>query len=314
MTLSENGSQPFETEETTPLPKPASTAASRNRTASAPRARRQTPRSQTHRAGTPDAQATTQLWERYRAARDANDEVAMERWRNELMERYLPLVRGAAERLLRTLPNSIELDDLVSAGLFGLMDAIRGFDPSRGIKFATYCSSRVRGSILDQLRAEDWVPRLVRRRAGAIDRANERLISRFGREPNHMELARELDVDHMKLARQLQNDGVRSMHSLSGKWDEDDQEGTAGYGDLLEDANAECPLGTARHQDMLDELTRSLSDRDRFIITQYYEEGRTLREIGEKLDLTESRVCQIHANVMDHLRVRFGARQQTLLM
>ena len=117
-----------------------------------------------------------------------------------------------------------------------------------------------------------------------------------------------------KLARQLQNDGVRSMHSLSGKWDEDDQEGTAGYGDLLEDANAECPLGTARHQDMLDELTRSLSDRDRFIITQYYEEGRTLREIGEKLDLTESRVCQIHANVMDHLRVRFGARQQTLLM
>lgn len=278
------------------------------------RPRRTTPGAETQRGRGPGAAAADELWQRYARARAADDAREIERARNALMERYLPLVRGAAERLQRTLPNSVELDDLVSAGLFGLMDAIRGFDASRGIKFATYCSSRVRGSILDQLRSEDWVPRLVRRRSAAVDRATDRLVSCFGREPNHMELAGELEVDPLQLSRDLVNGGVRSLHSLSGGSCEGGEEAGACHGDVLEDRRAESPALATAHRDMLDELTRSLSDRDRFIVTEYYEAGRTLREIGEVLNLTESRVCQIHANVMGHLRVRFGARQQTLLM
>src|SRR5262245_2793974 len=116
---------------------------------------------------------TEEIWERYRKARAGGAKKAedLEDLRNALMERHYPLVRYIAERLLQTLPKSIELDDLVSAGLFGLMDAIRGFDASRGIKFKTYCSTRIRGAILDQLRSQDWVPRLVRLTASRIERA-----------------------------------------------------------------------------------------------------------------------------------------------
>ena len=259
----------------------------------------------------PDRAATHARWERFEAARASGETLQIERLRNELVERYMPLVRGSAERLLRTLPNSVDLEDLVSAGVFGLMDAIRGFDTRRGIKFATYCSSRVRGSILDQLRSEDWVPRLVRRRAGGIDKAEQDFMARFGREPNHVELARELEIDTDRLTRELQNADIRSMHSFSRRWDDEGR--SVELSEMVEDPSAEDPMGAARERDMMDEITRSLSDRDRLIIRKYYEEGRTLREIGNLVDLTESRVCQIHSNVMDHLRLRLGTKQQELL-
>ena len=117
---------------------------------------------------------TEEIWAHYQKARKKADAQAVEHIRNILMERHFPLVKYIAERLLQTLPKSIELDDLVSAGLFGLMDAIRGFDPDRGIKFKTYCTTRIRGSILDQLRSQDWVPRLVRLKASRIDKALQR--------------------------------------------------------------------------------------------------------------------------------------------
>ncbi|MCH7653481.1 MAG: sigma-70 family RNA polymerase sigma factor, partial [Chloroflexi bacterium] len=120
---------------------------------------------------------TEDLWALYQKARKGGEKTApqLEQLRNILMERHYPLVKYIAERLLQTLPKSIELDDLVSAGLFGLMDAIRGFDPSRGIKFKTYCTTRIRGSILDQLRSQDWVPRLVRLKAGRIEKTLQKL-------------------------------------------------------------------------------------------------------------------------------------------
>ena len=132
------------------------------------------------------------IWKTYKRTRDEN-------LRNTLIEYHMPLVRAIAERVLQTLPKSIELDDLVSAGLFGLMDAIRGFDASRGIKFKTYCSTRIRGAILDQLRSQDWVPRLVRLKASRIERALQRLTAEYGREPTHAELARVLEMDHADL-------------------------------------------------------------------------------------------------------------------
>src|SRR5437867_9496680 len=167
--------------------------------------------------------AVEEIWERYRKARKggAKKEEELERLRNALMERYYPLVRYIAERLLQTLPKSIELEDLVSAGLFGLMDAIRGFDHARNIKFKTYCTTRIRGSILDQLRSQDWVPRLVRLKAGKIEKAYQRLTGEYGREPTHAELAAELELEHHELSLEMQSASAKTMFSLSDKWEED---------------------------------------------------------------------------------------------
>src|SRR6185295_13024051 len=123
-----------------------------------------------------------------------------ENLRNTLIEYHMPLVRAIAERVLQTLPKSIELDDLSSAGTFGLMDAINGFDLSRGIKFKTYCTTRIRGSILDELRSQDWVPRLVRLKAHRLDRAVRQLEGELGRSPNQVELSREMGVSIEELA------------------------------------------------------------------------------------------------------------------
>jgi len=263
-------------------------------------------------AAEPRKQSVTALWKRYHEAQGAGDAESTARWRNELIEHYLPLVKSSAERLLRTLPNSIELDDLISAGLFGLMDAIRRFDSSRGIKFSTYCGSRIRGSILDQLRTEDWVPRLVRRRAGSIEKESQRLAGLSGRQPTHLELADELKMDSARFSKEIQNADISTVSSLSARLGGDDSD--TEVSDVLPAPRSEEPLMAVSRGDMFDELTVSASPRERFILVQYYERGMTLREIGQMLDLTESRVCQIHAHAMESLRLRLGSRERTLLM
>ena len=260
----------------------------------------------------PRKQPVSAIWKRYHEAREEGHEESTERWRNELMEHYLPLVKSSAERLLRTLPNSIELDDLISAGLFGLMDAIRRFDATRGIKFSTYCGSRVRGSILDQLRTEDWVPRLVRRRASSIEKESQRLAKINGRAPSHLELADQLEMDDVRFSKEIKNADISTLTSLSTRLGGDDSD--AEISDVLPAPRSEEPLMAVSRGDMFDEITRSVSPRERTILVQYYQRGLTLREIGEMLDLTESRVCQIHANAMDSLRLRLGTREKTLLM
>jgi RNA polymerase sigma factor FliA len=235
----------------------------------------------------------------------------LELLRNELIERHYPLVRYIAERLLQTLPKSIELDDLVSAGQFGLMDAIRGFDPNRGIKFKTYCSTRIRGSILDQLRSQDWVPRLVRLKASRIDKALQRLTGEFGREPTHAELARALELEHGDLAREMIDSQAKTMFSLSEKWDDDD-DGSVEKVEILEDRQAIDPVHELNRRDLMGFITRSLTHKERFIIEQYYQYGHTMREIGEMLTLTESRVCQIHSNVMGRLKNLLAQRDNSL--
>jgi RNA polymerase sigma factor for flagellar operon FliA len=231
--------------------------------------------------------------------------------RNELIERHYPLVRYHAERLLQTLPKSIELDDLISAGQFGLMDAIRGFDMERGIKFKTYCSTRIRGSILDMLRSQDWVPRLVRLKAARIERALQKLIGEYGREPTHAELARQLEMDPTDLSKEMREAQPRTTVSLSDKWDDDD--GAVEKVEIIEDHDAVDPVNELNRRDQMLLITRSLSYKERFIIEQYYQYGHTMREIGEMLGLTESRVCQIHSNVMGRLKDLLEKRDDTTL-
>jgi RNA polymerase sigma factor for flagellar operon FliA len=262
-----------------------------------------------------DELPTEEIWELYRKARkNAKTSDELEKLRNVLMERHYPLVRYIAERLLQTLPKSIELDDLVSAGLFGLMDAIRGFDPDRNIKFKTYCTTRIRGSILDQLRSQDWVPRLVRLKAGRIEKALQKLTGEYGREPTHAELAASLRMEHGELALEISNSSAKTMFSLSEKWEDRDDDSSIEKVDVLEDRKATDPIGELHRRDMMHFITRSLTHKERFIIEQYYQVGHTMREIGEMLALTESRVCQIHSNVMGRLKGLLGQKSGTLLM
>jgi RNA polymerase sigma factor FliA len=233
--------------------------------------------------------------------------------RNELMERHMPLVRYHAERLQQTLPRSIELDDLISAGTFGLMDAIRGFDPDRGYKFKTYCSTRIRGAILDQLRSQDWVPRLVRVKATRIERMYQKLMGEYGREPTHSELARHLDLEHGELLKEMEGAKAKAMYSLSEKWDDGDEGESVEKMDILEDRTAEDPVNELNKRDLMHYMTKSLTHKEQFIIEQYYQLGHTMREIGEMLALTESRVCQIHSNVMSRLRGLLDRKQNNLL-
>ncbi|MDP6761906.1 MAG: FliA/WhiG family RNA polymerase sigma factor [Planctomycetota bacterium] len=248
------------------------------------------------------AMETEQLWALYEENCRGEGKSEAVDIRNALIEKHLPLVRIIALKLLQALPRSVELDDLLSAGVFGLMDTIRGFDPDRGVRFKTYCSTRIRGAILDQLRTEDWVPRLVRIKAGRISRELARLSGEFGREPTHAELADALGMDHCALIEELDAARPRTIHPLSDFWNENEDGEVVTCDGILEDREGDIPVDDLERRDTMRGLTRSLSNKERFIIEQYYEVGHTMREIGEMLSLTESRVCQIHSSVVARLR------------
>ena len=158
-----------------------------------------------------------QVWEQFFKTHD-------EQFRNQLMEHYRNLVRYCAERLHSKLPDKVELDDLISAGIFGLMDAIDAFDPDRGVKFETYCSPRIRGSILDELRSMDWVPRLVRARAHQLARATHSLETHLGRKPTEKEIAQELNMDKDEFNRLQRDANAVSLVSLTTKYNDGDGE------------------------------------------------------------------------------------------
>ena len=245
-------------------------------------------------------------WDRYKA--DQSDEEA----RNRLLENYLPLVRYTAERLYTKLPDEVDVDDLISAGIFGLMDAIRAYDTDRGVKFETYCSARIRGAILDELRSLDWVPRLVRSRAHKLNDATGRLEAELGRKPNEKELAKEMKLS-MKEFRKLQRDArAVGLVSLSRKWYETDSNKDVREIDVLEDKRSDDPFRTAQRKDIKDLITRGLSRAERLIIVLYYFEEMTMKEIGETLDLSESRVSQMHSAILSRLRHQLEKRQKEL--
>ncbi|GDY03526.1 RNA polymerase sigma factor [Planctomycetota bacterium] len=242
------------------------------------------------------------IWKTYKKTKDDN-------LRNTLIEHHMPLVRMIAERVLQTLPKSIELDDLISSGTFGLMDAIGGFDLSRGIKFKTYCTTRIRGSILDELRSQDWVPRLVRLKAHKLERATRQLESELGRLPNQVELAKALELSMDDLQEHQQEASAKTIFSLSEKWDDGDDDKEMEKVEILADKKCTNPVETIQGRDALDSITRNLTKKERLIILMYYYEGLTMREIGEIMELTESRVCQIHSNVMSRLKAQLDRVQ-----
>ena len=241
--------------------------------------------------------ALEQTWKTYKRTKDQN-------LRNILIEFHMPLVRMIAERVLQTLPKSIDVDDLTSAGVFGLMDAIDGFDLARGIKFKTYCTTRIRGSILDELRSQDWVPRLVRLKAHRLEKAIRQLEGELGRDPNAHELAEAMGMTIGELQATESEASAKTIFSLSEKWDDADDDKEMEKVEILADRRGVDPVQAIQQRDLMDTITRNLTKKERLIIIMYYYEGLTMREIGEIMQLTESRVCQIHSNVMTRLKAQ----------
>ena len=252
-----------------------------------------------------DAETVDRWWREF-------DKRPTKKIRNSLMEHYLPIVRYTAERLSAKLPDEVEVDDLISAGIFGLLDAIKAFDLSRGVKFETYCAQRIRGAILDELRSMDWVPRLVRSRAHTVERARSALEMALGRKPTERELAKKLRIS-LREFRKLQRDArAVGMVSLSRKWFETDNNRDVREIDVLEDKRSEDPFRHFQSKDVKEWVTRGLSRAERLIIILYYFEEMTMKEIGETLALSESRVSQMHSAILERLRQHLRRNKKEL--
>ena len=249
-----------------------------------------------------DAAVIDALWAEYKAGG------ALEA-RERLILHYSPLVKFVAGRVAAGLPQNIEQSDLASYGLFGLIDAIDKFDPGRGFKFETYAISRIKGAIIDELRSIDWVPRSVRAKARAVERAYSKLENELRRAPTDAEVAGELDMTEDELAQVLSQISFVGLVAL----DEIISAGGSGEGgttvgdtvaDTANDPVEAFELDEMKH--MLADVINRMPDRERLVLTLYYYEGLTLLEIGEVLGVTESRVSQIHTKAILQLRGRLA--------
>ena len=230
--------------------------------------------------------------------------------RNLLMEHYRYLVKYIAERLHSKLPDKIEVDDLISAGIFGLMDAIDAFDPLRGVKFETYCSPRIKGSILDELRSMDWVPRLVRSRASQLTKTTRSLETHLGRKPTEKETAEKLDMDMDEFGRLQRDANAITLVSLNTQYGDADGEKDVREIDVIKDKKSLDPLTEAQKRDLKNLLTKGLTRAERLIIVLYYYEEMTMKEIGATLDLSESRVSQMHSSIIARLKAMMNNRKK----
>jgi len=244
-----------------------------------------------------------------RVWREFKQDTSNRQLRNRLVERYLPLVKYNGERIWARLPEGVELDDLISAGVFGLMDAIDAFDMSRGVKFETYCVPRIRGAMLDELRTMDWVPRLVRSKASKLNEALKTLEARLGRAPNEMELAEHMGLTVPELEKMIVDANAVNLISLNKKWYETDSYKDVREIDILEDKKGEDPTKRIQKADLMRLVTKGLNRNERLIIILYYYEELTMKEIGATLDLSESRVSQMHSAIVQRLQSQLGRRR-----
>ncbi|NLX05724.1 MAG: FliA/WhiG family RNA polymerase sigma factor [Phycisphaerae bacterium] len=236
-----------------------------------------------------------QVWREYRATGSVD-------LRNRLIENYLPLVKYNAERVWAKLPNEVDLDDLISSGILGLIDAIEAFDLDRGVKFSTYCSQRICGAILDELRERDWVPRIVRNRMRRVDHAVKALQAELGRLPTDQELCARMNLSREEFDRVINDTTSTTFISLSRPRNEADSHKDLREIDVLEDRRSDDPVVEMQKKDVKELIMRGLSRTERLIILLYYYEEMTMKEIGKTLDLSESRVSQMHSAIVKRLK------------
>ncbi len=241
------------------------------------------------------------LWRRYK---DNGDPRARER----LVLAYSPLVKYVAGRMSSGLPAHVEEADLISYGLLGLISAIERFEPAREIRFETFAITRIKGSIIDELRSLDWVPRSVRAKAREIERANAKLEHKLHRAPTDQEMAAELDIDIEEFQETLVRISNSSVVALDELWTVSDASGDqVSLLDTIQDETAADPAQEMDLTDMKDRLADSIArlpEREKLVVALYYYENLTLREIGEVLGVTESRVSQLHTKAVLRLKSR----------
>ncbi len=245
----------------------------------------------------------TETWKVYKQDQTNQD------LRNALIERYLPLVRYNAEKVWAKLPEGVDMNDLISAGVFGLMDAIDAFDLERGVKFETYCVPRIRGAMLDELRTMDWVPRLVRSKASKLEAARKQVEAEVGRPPTDAEIAAKMKLSLEEFDKLKSEASAVNLVSLNKKWYETDSYKDVREIDILEDSKGEDPTLGIQKRDVMRLVTKGLNRNERLIIILYYYEELTMKEIGNTLGLSESRVSQMHSSIVARLKDQLRQRR-----
>ncbi|MDZ4673134.1 MAG: FliA/WhiG family RNA polymerase sigma factor [Gemmatimonadota bacterium] len=244
-------------------------------------------------------EATGALWARYR---ESGDPAA----RAEILSELMGLVHHTARQIARRVGDAVAYDDLVGAGSLGLVQAFGGFDPHRGVSFVTYATTRIRGAVLDELRAADWRPRSVRTRARELEAAAGELYARLGRPPRHVEVAEELDIDpatYWKWRSDAETGAVVPLDDRSPGPDGD----RVPLADRLADPAAEAPdfaVEATERADQVQAAIRDLSEQQRTVLALCYYEGLSLRQVAEVLHVTESRISQIRTAAIRNLRAR----------
>lgn len=240
------------------------------------------------------------LWREYKKSRDL-------KVREYLINKYAPLVKYVAGKVAVGMPHNVEFDDLVSYGTFGLLDAIEKFDPSKDVKFKTYAMTRVRGGIFDELRNVDWIPRSIRQKAKQVEKIIGELENKTGRTVDDDEIAKELDIDLDEYHDLLSKISGTSLVSLNDVWHGGEDNEDISYMDTLvspQNVNPDTIVEREELKNMIVEAIKKLPDREKKVVVLYYYEDLTLKEIGEVLEVTESRVSQLHTKAIMRLRGR----------
>ena len=230
--------------------------------------------------------------------------------REEVIKRYSPMIKYVANRIAMRLPPHIEVDDLISVGVLGLMDAITKYDSSRGAKFKTYAEFRVRGAILDELRSMDWVPRSIRQKASQVDKVVQGLQAKLRRQPEDEEVAKEmglsLDQFHETL-NETKSIPIFSLEDLGIAKESGDQQSLLDCLAGKADADPQTQIRLVELKEIIAKAIDALPEKERLMVSLYYYEELTMKEIGAVLDITESRVSQIHSKAVYRLRTKLKA-------
>jgi RNA polymerase sigma factor for flagellar operon FliA len=239
-----------------------------------------------------------EFWQAYRRNRDPGI-------REMFIKQYAPLVKYVAGKVAVGMPHSVEFDDLVEFGVFGLLDAIDKFDPEKNVKFKTYAVTRIRGAIFDELRTMDWVPRSVRQKTREVEEAIGLLEAQLGRTATDQEIANSLGLDEKEYAKTLMKISGTTMLSLNDVWFSGDENDKVSIGDSIESPSSLNPDVIVEKDEIrrvIVEAIEELPDKEKKILVLYYYEDLTLKEIGEVLEVTESRVSQLHTKAILRLR------------
>lgn len=237
------------------------------------------------------------LWQEY----NANHCVKV---RETLLVKYLPLVKYVAGKMMFQLPACVDYNDLLSAGFMGLMGALDRFNPEQGVKFETFVLPRIKGAILDELRTLDWAPRSLRSKARQVEKVSEKLEKELGRAATGQEIADEMDIEVKDYGNVLRELSKASLLSLDGSRVEENEQVTSMY-DLLENQESPNPQGSMEHTEMKQLMIgaiEGLNEQEKIVMALYYYEELTLKEIGQVLSITESRVSQIHSKAVEKLK------------